>query len=851
MTPDDAEPTEATPIRGAEETPTQIMSDEGAARASVVAPQLAPGTVLGQRYRIVAPLGAGGMGEVYRADDLRLGQTVALKFVSRARPDLNRQLLEEVRIGREISHPNVCRLYDIAEVDGHIFISMEFISGEDLSSLLRRVGRLPSERAIAVARQICAGIAAAHDHGVIHRDLKPANVMIDGRGRARITDFGLAIVEDSSAHHVNAGTPAYMAPEQLAGHPATVQSDLYAFGLILYELFTGKRAFEAKSTRELIAKQRASDFEQPSIAVKDVPAMIEQVIVRCLHPDPLSRPVSAETLLHDLPGSDALTAAVAAGETPSPEMVAAAAERGALAPLTAWIMLLLVLTGLISSALLSKRTTLYGHVGAIKAPEVLQEKVRAVVDAAAPGLTRADTSTEYVEDDAEGTIQFRHRQSPRVMRPKNAARRVVNGDPPNSVPGMVSVTLLADGRLRELMVVPPSNRKAALSVTSSPWPVLLSAAGFDEKRLTVATPMRTAPVDSDEKRAWTDPQSGKRIEGAAYQGKAVWFSVGGREPEAQPRQRSLEVNQISFLMVIAFLIAIPIAAILLAWRNVARRRGDFRGAFRFAATLLGLSLLGMTLRAHHMIEDPIFEWTVLSNLVATFTFWAVVSFLCYIAVEPLVRRRWPQMLISWARLLDGRFGDPMIGRDLLAGAIGGILVITVWHLTALWGGAEPIQLSAFPRSTIVPLTFGGGHLVLSAILIAIFEAMMRSIGAVMLLIVLRGLLRNDAATSVVSVVLLTLSFLGDGNGSMAARAIYALICALVVVAVLRRFGLLALISAGVFVATLWRVPITLDRSHWYFADSIIALVFLAAIAIAGFMLSTTGQRRFPRLVFEA
>jgi hypothetical protein len=848
MSSDDVTTDGQTPVRPAAETPTQVMRGDEPPERERVAPQLAPGTVLGQRYRIVAPLGSGGMGEVYRADDLKLGQTVALKFVSRARPDLNRQLLEEVRIGREISHPNVCRLYDIAEVDGHIFISMEFISGEDLASLLRRVGRLPSERAITVARQICAGIAAAHDHGVIHRDLKPANVMIDGRGRARITDFGLAIVEDSGARHVNAGTPAYMAPEQLGGKPATVQSDLYAFGLILYELFTGRRAFEAKSTRELVAMQRASEFEQPSLAVKDVPPAVERVIVRCLDPDPMTRPSSAEALLQELPGSDALTAAVAAGETPSPEMVTAAAARGHLTPLKAWALLLFVLGGLVAVAMLSRSTTLYAR-SIIKPPQVLEDKARSVIDAVAPGLKRIDSATEYVEE--EGSIRFLHRQSPRLMRPRNATRRVMKSDPPVSVPGMASVTLLSDGRLRELLIVPPATRTPAPGDENVPWPVLLRAAGFDETRLVAASPEWTAPVDSDTKHGWTDPASGQHVEGASYQGRCVWFAVRDRVAPSVAQSPAMNVGVVSLLMIIAMMLALPIAAILLAWRNVARRRGDFRGAFLFSVSLLVLSMIGVTLRAHHAIDNPIFEWSVISLVMATLTFWALVSFLIYIAVEPLVRRRWPQMLISWMRLLDGRFGDAMIGRDLLFGAAGGIVIILAWHLAGWFGGGSPIELTDFPRTTLAPLALGGGHAVISALLLAIFESMMRSISAVMLLVVLRGLLRSDRAASLVTVALLAVSFLGDGNGTMITRAIYALICAVVAVVELRRFGLLALIAAGIFVTTLWCVPVTLDRSTWYFGDSIIAMLFLAAIAIYGFERSTAGQKRFPRIAFEA
>jgi serine/threonine protein kinase len=163
-----------------------------------------PGTVLVERYRIVALLGRGGMGEVYRAEDLKLGNVVALKFLPASLQNDAAALAgfhAEVRNARQVSHPNVCRVYDIGEVNGQHFLTMEYIDGEDLASLLRRIGRLPADKALETAHQICAGLAAAHDCGLLHRDLKPANIMLDGRGRVRITDFGLALSYDDRAHN--------------------------------------------------------------------------------------------------------------------------------------------------------------------------------------------------------------------------------------------------------------------------------------------------------------------------------------------------------------------------------------------------------------------------------------------------------------------------------------------------------------------------------------------------------------------------------------------------------------------------------------------------------------------------
>src|ERR1700687_1453876 len=252
-------------------TPTPSTSlDEGGFPA---------GTVLAGRYRIIGLLGQGGMGEVYRANDLKLGQPVALKFLPAAtakNPQLVARFHAEVRIARQVSHPNVCRVYDIGEVDGSTFLSMEYVDGEDRSSLLRRIGRLPGDKAIEIARKLCSGLAAAHDKGVLHRDLKPTNIMIDGRGQVLITDFGLAALAGQlEGAHLRDGTPAYMAPEQLAGKEVSVRSDIYALGLVLHEMFTGKRAFENGSERTT-----------PTAFPKDIDVLVERVILRSLDVDP-------------------------------------------------------------------------------------------------------------------------------------------------------------------------------------------------------------------------------------------------------------------------------------------------------------------------------------------------------------------------------------------------------------------------------------------------------------------------------------------------------------------------------------------------------------------------------------
>src|SRR5580704_5628392 len=323
-----------------------------------------PGTLLAERYRIIAKLGQGGMGEVYRADDIVLGQAVALKFLP---PDVtdNPQALDrfrnEVRIARQVSHPNVCRVYDLGEINGQLFLSMEYVDGEDLGVLLRRIGRLPEAKALEVSRKLCAGLAAAHEKGVLHRDLKPGNIMLDSHGQVLITDFGLAALAGQvEGAEVRNGTPAYMAPEQLDGKEVTVRSEIYSLGLVLYEIFTGKRPFESSTLADLVRTRNESAPASPSTLIHDLDPAVERVILRCLEADPTLRPSSALAVAAALPGGDPLAAALAAGETPSPEMVAASGETAACTARMTVGLLLVALVGILGVAAVRPKTDLVG-----------------------------------------------------------------------------------------------------------------------------------------------------------------------------------------------------------------------------------------------------------------------------------------------------------------------------------------------------------------------------------------------------------------------------------------------------------------------------------------------------------
>jgi serine/threonine protein kinase len=333
------------------------------------------------------------------ADDLKLDQPVALKLLPERlsqNPEAIARFRNEVRTVRQVSDSNVCRVYDLAEIDGIHLLSMEYVDGEDLGKLLRRIGRLSSDKALEIARKLCSGLAAAHEKGVLHRDLKPGNIMLDACGQVLLTDFGLAgLANEIEGAEVRNGTPAYMAPKQLAGLEVTVRSDIYALGLVLYEIFTGKTPFEAETLAGLIEARAANSPANPTTLVSDLDPLIAKVILRCLEARPSLRPPSALAVAAALPGGDRLAAALAAGETPSPEMVAQAGEGQGLSPRAALSLLAAVV--LISAA--CARATLWRsateRIQPQYPPEVLVQKARDLIGSLGYNGTPADSASSF------------------------------------------------------------------------------------------------------------------------------------------------------------------------------------------------------------------------------------------------------------------------------------------------------------------------------------------------------------------------------------------------------------------------------------------------------------------------
>jgi serine/threonine protein kinase/tetratricopeptide (TPR) repeat protein len=309
-------------------TPAPSPSLEMTRVASGMHSGLGPGVIFAGRYRIERLLGVGGMGAVYKAEDQELGIPIALKVIRTevlSNPgvglDFERRFKQELLLARQVTHQNVLRIHDLGEANGVKYITMPFIEGSDLHAILGS-GHLPFERVVSLARQITSGLAAAHDVGIVHRDLKPQNILVDTAGRAYISDFGLAKSYEASAAGLTRpgdfiGTPRYMAPESVEGQPTDHRSDLYALGLILYEMASGSTPFPGDSALEVLM-QRVRIAPRPLKEVApDLPPFFGHVVMRCLEKNPANRYQSARELLQDLEHSKAPSGARSRSGHPS------------------------------------------------------------------------------------------------------------------------------------------------------------------------------------------------------------------------------------------------------------------------------------------------------------------------------------------------------------------------------------------------------------------------------------------------------------------------------------------------------------------------------------------------------
>lgn len=813
-----------------------------------------PGTLLNGRYRIIGLLGRGGMGEVYRATDLTLGQSVALKFLPEAAAQ-NERLLErfhsEVRVARQVSHPNVSRVYDIGQADGVPFISMEYVDGDDLGTLLGRIGRLPADKAIETARKICAGLAAAHDRGIIHRDLKPQNIMLNRRGEVVIMDFGLAAIADQlTGMEARNGTPAYMSPEQLKGSEVTGRSDIYALGLVLYELFTGRKPYEAKSIQELIGKQESSDFTSVMSIAADSDASVDKVIRRCLDPEPSKRPASALAVAAALPGGDPLAAALAAGETPSPEMVAAAGKKEGLALRYSIPCLVVVFAGIAAMLFLNDTRHAIPNSNFELPPDVLARKAREV--AAQVGYPRKPADW-HVRLSHLGPLMTHlnklpkphpwrdwlaaapsvisiYRESPRLMIAQPFGELTADNPAPIE-PGMVSVTLDANARLRGFSAIPYRDDPGAAALTPER---VFELAGLDIAKFSAAEPPRSLTVPADHLAAWSGPhpvlpQTPVTVEMGFWKGQLTHLRLRWpwtKEPSAAAAAPTLLERGRDIATPIG-LLSLLVFGILLARRNWRLGRCDRRGALRlfWATVFLGfLQWLGTL----HPVADSSMVGMFATSL-GTWLLAGSVMWLLYLALEPALRSRWPHSIVTWNRLLAGRFLDPQVSAHILIGAACGTVMCLLLNLYDPSG--DEMSTGGSLMRLLGPRQWLSGHGSLIA------NALQSGLIVFFAIFGLRQLLRRDWLAAIAAAVFFSIT-----NSQATPALLGALfVIYLVICFVLLRLGLVVTVATMYVVNSLGQMTIGFDWSQWHAGSNLSSIAVLLALGGVAFWRSL-GER---------
>ena len=831
-----------------------------------------PGTLVNGRYRIVGLLGRGGMGEVYRATDLTLAQAVALKFLPET--GVSERVLErfhaEVRIARQISHPNICRVYDIGEVDGQPFISMEYVDGEDLADLLQRIGRLPADKALDTARKICAGLAAAHDRGVIHRDLKPQNIMLNKRGEPVIMDFGLAAVADQlTGAEARNGTPAYMSPEQLRGDEVTAKSDIYALGLVLYEIFSGRRAYEANTIGDLLKLQEGEQITSLTALASDVDPQVEKVIKRCLNPEPTLRPATALAVAAALPGGDPLAAALAAGETPSPELVAASGKTEGMDLRYSVPLYAAVLAVLIGAPFWSASKSALELAPQAYSPAVASHEARKFAQsfgfvslpldtwitgrwspARAYWMAHDRQNKSWNElNAAEPFYEYQYRESPSLLVAPPDGTDLDNNNPAPTIAGMVRVVQNSYGHLRRFEAVSPEKAEGVPGA-SFDEDALFRAIGYDRASFTETAPERVPLVMADFRKAWKGPAPGLpgvevRVEAGSVGGKLTaakvvfpWTTSERNPPPPEPRG-----TQFSRAAKNGFNALFEILGLIFAVRNLRLNRGDRKGAFRLALTYGLLVMCQWIGQAHHVPSAN--EWNFLLQAISEATFRSVVVWTMYIALEPAVRARWPHSLVAWNRLLAGRIGDAQVGWHILFGISLGVMFWLGFWLLELLNGR--LNVPGFSNLGDAQGTLAWLGVRADTMRNGLFYGLFIFFGVV----AIRMLLKNDyVAALVASLIFALIDRPGVWSDSLAWLTIGILVGIYGVIAfALLRMGIIPGILSLMVVNSVARLSIDLRLSSWYAPYGLATMVFLVSIATYGFWRSIGPRKLADQTVY--
>jgi serine/threonine-protein kinase len=671
-----------------------------------------------------------------------------------------------------------------------------------------------------------------------------------------------------------------MAPEQLAGSEVTAQSDIYALGLVLYELFTGQRAIEAKNVSELLRKREAG-IVPPSEIVRDLDPAIDRAIFRCLEHDPRARPATALAVSAALPGGDPLAAALAAGETPSPEMVAAAGETSALAPRTAILGLVVTLLFLAAYAALTESAQITSRLPLEKSPDVLVDRARDVARTlgyadtpadTASGFESADDYLRYALDKGEGAavrerlgtgrppvLLFWYRSSPRQMVPSGNNDVVSMADPPSTVTNMRTIVLDTGGRLVGFHAVPAQleeSSAAPAAVPATDWGSLFELAALNQSEFRPAPPQWTPPSYADQRAAWEGPMPGwpeqkLRVEAASYRGRVVSFqTINPWTEPSQMRQPPRSRGQRLSRAVVALMVPLVLAvAAGVARHNLRKGRGDRRGALRISATIFGSMFAYWIVRAVHF-PDPSVELDRLFTALGFAMFCAGALWVLYLALEPYVRKFWPTTVISWSRLLAGRFLDPQVGRDVLIGVFVAVTVVLLsridYHIRPLLG------YPALPPQVPNLEMLSGTRPLLGIAARVAFNAAFNSLWIIFALVAINLLVRRVWITALVMVGFLMLT--GIGNNDLTPPVWLSVLTSLIVLSsivyVMLRFGLLATMTFFAVNFLLQYGVLTLDPSRWFFPTSIGLLLIVSALATYGFYASRGGEPLLGRRILD-
>ncbi len=765
-----------------------VMTDDSAELLET--PRFSTGHLIGDRYRVVSLLGEGGTGRVYRVEDLRLNMTVALKFMPRLAgldPAWRRRVESEVKLSRSVSHPCVCRVFDLGEVDGLPYISMEFVEGEDLAALRHRIGRLPGDRATLVARQICAGLAASHARGVLHRDLKPSNIMLDAQGNVRITDFGLAVV-DSRKDRAEwiAGTPRYMAPELFTGAHPSKQSDIYALGLVLFELFTGQPAFTADNAAGYARRHRKVEPPTPSSIEPQVDPVVEAVILSCLRKDPAERPVSVLHVAAALPGGSLLTAALAAGEIPTRELLAAAATERRVSPRGMRWVASASLTLFITAILLGHNTHPITATQGALSPEVLRAKAREI--AIQSGHTSPPIDTEY---------------------------RYLSATE-------IELSRVAGGALQNAMSAGPLfcyRESRAGPLLSNVDLLLFMMPGHEPIPLTPSTDgVTTVVLDSTGRLIWFDSDTSPPTAASA--------------PSDREQSASINATRWAFLKASrnAVFLALLIVALPAAWRSW-RLGGDLVAAVR-VGTFIFIVRLASELFSVHGIHADLETLDILTRTVASALAESLIVALFYLALERQARRLWPRALGGWSRLISGAYRDPFVGRDVALGCVVGCFWAVIAFLDSKlphmldWHARLPLRLDQGLNGLLAPRYAIAGAL--ESVRSGIYQGMVM-LSVLVLATWLAGKRRWIAL--VVAWFVCALMYAPAASHPATAWTLHAFGGVALAMFVLTNWGLVSLLTALLVLELLSAFPITADLSHWYAGYGLFSVALVVALAI--------------------